>query len=155
MCTLKCRGKLRYRGIDTVYVGVKLLYKHDGTPQGSLTKRFLVLSPNDRKEMNVGKIWQNNMALWMNATFLKVLKEVLFCLPIMEPNVKRGNGRIRRRRPRTKKVSSWSGFALRCHTHSIQERERERGNTSQTELNRKKIKDMYAWNMHEHVTCKI
>ena len=31
------------------------------------------------------------MALWMNATFLKVLKEILLGLPIMESNVKRGN----------------------------------------------------------------
>ena len=144
MCTSKCHGKPRYRGIDNVYIGVKLLYKHDGTPQGYLTKRFPAPSSNDRRERSVGKVRQNNMAFRMNATFLKVLKEVLLGLPIMEPNVKRGNGRIRRRRPRTKKVSSWSGFALRCHTHSIQERERERGNTSQTELNKKKIKDMYA-----------
>ena len=35
--TSKCPSKLRYRGIDTVYIGVKLLDKHNGTPQGSLT----------------------------------------------------------------------------------------------------------------------
>ena len=98
-----------------MYIGVKLLYKHDGTPQWSLTKRFPAPSLNDSIEKSVEKFQQNNMALWMNATFLNVLKEVLLGLPVTEPNVKRGNGRIKRRRPRTKRVLSWSGFALRCH----------------------------------------
>ena len=83
-----------------MYVGVKLLCKHDGTPQGYLTKRFPAPSSNDRRERSVGKVRQNNMAFRMNATFLKVLKEVLLGLPIMEPNVKRGNERIKRRRDR-------------------------------------------------------
>ena len=109
-----------------MYVGVKLLYKHDRTPQGYLIKRFPALSLNDRRERSVGKVRQNNMALWMNAMFLKVLKEVLLGLPITEPNVKRGNGRIRRRRPGTKRVSSRSRFALRWPMHSLSERKRER-----------------------------
>ena len=96
-----------------MYIGVKLLYKHDETRQGSLTKRFSAPSSNDCRERSVRKVLQNNMALRMNATFLKVLKKVLLGLPITKPNVKRGNGRIRRRRPRTKRVPSRSGFALR------------------------------------------
>ena len=36
MCTSKCSNKLRYNGFDAVYVGVKLLNKHDGTPRGFL-----------------------------------------------------------------------------------------------------------------------
>ena len=64
-----------------MYIGVKLLYKHDGTPQGYLTKRFPTPSPNDRRVRSVEKVQQNNMALQMNATFLKVLKEVLLGLP--------------------------------------------------------------------------
>ena len=47
MCTSEYHGKLRYRGIDTVHIGVKLLYEHDGTPQGYLTERFPSLSMND------------------------------------------------------------------------------------------------------------
>ena len=35
-CTLKCSGKSRYRGINTMYIGVKFLYKHHRTPHGSL-----------------------------------------------------------------------------------------------------------------------
>ena len=107
-----------------MYIGIKLLYKHDGTPKGYLIKRFPTLSPNDCRERSVGKVRQNNMALRIDATFLKVLKEVLLGLPITELNVKRGNERIRRRRLETKRVPSWSGFALRCHAQSIRERER-------------------------------
>ena len=46
-CTSKCRKKLRRRGIDAVYVGVELLYKHNGTTHGFLTERFPSSSPND------------------------------------------------------------------------------------------------------------
>ena len=97
-----------------MYIGVKLLYKHEGTPQGYLTKRFPSPSPNDTGERSLGKDRQNNMALQMNATFLKVLKEVLLGLPIMEPNVKKRCRKIRRR-PKTKRVPSQSRFALRCY----------------------------------------
>ena len=117
-CTSKCRGKLRYRGIDTMYIGVKILYKHNRAPQGYLTKRFPSPSLNDSRQRSVGKFRQNDMALWMNATFLKVLKEVLLDLPIMKLNVKRGN-KIRRRRLRTKRVPSRSRFTLRCHAQSF------------------------------------
>jgi len=62
----------------------------------------------------------------MNATFLKVLKEVLLGLPIMEPNMKRGNG-IRRKRLGTKRVLSRSRLTrFPCHAQSISERERKR-----------------------------
>ena len=36
-CTFECSNKLRHNGIDAVYVGVELLYKHDGTTHGSLS----------------------------------------------------------------------------------------------------------------------
>ena len=85
-----------------VYIGVKLLYKHDGTPQSSLTLRFPALSPNDGGEKSVEKFRQNNMAFRMNATFLKVLQEVISGLLVTKPNMKRGNG-IRRRRTGTLK----------------------------------------------------
>ena len=94
------------------------------------------------------------MAFQMNATFLKVLREVLKDLFIMELNVKRGC--IRKRRPRTKKVLSRSRFALTCHAQSIQKRERDRETKIErqrqrrniehitTGTNRKKRKGMYA-----------
>ena len=98
-----------------MYIGVKLLYKHDRTSERSLTKRFPAPSLNDSREKSVGKVWQNNMALWINATFLKVLKKVLLGLPITEPNEKRGD-RIKRRRLRTKRVPSRSGLTrFGCH----------------------------------------
>ena len=72
-CTSECSSKLRYKGIDAVYIGVKLLYKHDRTPQGSLKKRFPTPSSNDRRERSVGKVRQDNLVFRMNATFLEVL----------------------------------------------------------------------------------
>ena len=87
------------------------------------------------------------MALRMNAKFLKFLKEVLQGLPIMEPNVKKGN-RIRRRKLETKRVSCRSRFVLGCHAQSIRERERERNKTQSQFKNNNEIV-----HMHEHVTC--
>ena len=86
-----------------------------------------------------------DMAFQMNATFLKVLKVVLLGLPITEPNVKRGCRKISRRLG-TKRVSSRSRFALRCHAKSIREREREREKERHiaNRKNRKKRKSVYA-----------
>ena len=94
--TFDMHSKLRHKGINTIHIGVKLLYEHDGTPQGYLTKRFPSLSVNDIEQSSVGKIQQNHMALQMNATFRNVLREVLMGLFIAEPNVKKG--KISRRR---------------------------------------------------------
>ena len=43
MCASEYYSILRNKGTDDMYVGVELLYKHTGTPQGFLTKRFLML----------------------------------------------------------------------------------------------------------------
>ena len=55
-CTSECRVKLRHRDIDTVHVGVKLLYEHDRTPQGYLTKRFPSPSVNDIGKRSLKKV---------------------------------------------------------------------------------------------------
>ena len=133
-----------------MYVGVKLLHKHDGTPQKTLKKRFLASSLNDNGEKSVGKVQQNNMVLRMNATFLEVLREVLSGLLIMEPNVKKRDG-IKRRRTRTlKRIPAQSGFMrFRCHStvyvkERERERERKRENTSQPETKNRKEKKRYV-----------
>ena len=86
------------------------------------------------------------MVLRMNATFLKVLQEVLSGLLIIEPNMER-RVMIKRRRPETKRVPSQSGFmCFGCHSAVYpRERERER-NTIPTQKQRieRKRKDMYA-----------
>ena len=140
MCTSECSSKLRYTGIDVMYIGVKLLYKHDGTPQKSLKKRFLTLSLNDSRERSVGKVQQDNLAFQMNATFLEVLQEVLSGLLIMELNVEGRNG-IRGRKPGIlKRIPSQSGFThFGCYS-VVYPRERER------ERERERI---------EHITTKI
>ena len=133
-----------------MYVGVKLLHKHDGTPQKTLKKRFLASSLNDNGERSVGKVQQNNMVLRMNATFLEVLQEVLSGLLIMEPNVKKRDG-IKRRRTRTlKRIPAQSGFMrFRCHStvyvkERERERKRERTHHNQKQRIERKRKDMYA-----------
>ena len=49
MYTSESHSKLSYRGIDTMHIGVELLYYHDGTPQGYLTQRFSSPSVNDTR----------------------------------------------------------------------------------------------------------
>ena len=109
-----------------MYVGLKLLHKHDGKPQETLKKRFLASSSNDNGERSVGKVRQNNMVLRMNATFLEVLREVLSGLLIMEPNVKKRDGIKRRRTGTLKRIPAHSGFMrFGCHrTFYVKEREK-------------------------------
>ena len=79
----------------------------------------------------------------MNATFLKVLQEVLSGLLIMELNVKRGD-MIRRRRPGAKRISSQSGFThFGCHG-VVYLREREREHNHNTETKNRKEKKIYV-----------
>ena len=73
MCTFECSNKLRYIGIDVVYIGVKIQYKHDGTPQMTLKKRCLAPTSNDIGEMSFDKVRQDNLAFQMNTTILEVL----------------------------------------------------------------------------------
>ena len=119
-----------------MYIGVKILYKHGKTPNGSLKKRFPPPSSNDSGERSVGKVQQDNMALRMNASFLEVLREVLSSLLITKLNVE-GSKRIRGRRwPRTlKRIPSRHGFTrFRCYS-AIYSREREQ-NTITTQKQR-------------------
>jgi len=39
-CTSKMCSKMRHKGIESVYVGVELLYKHIGTTNGFSIKEF-------------------------------------------------------------------------------------------------------------------
>ena len=73
MCTFECSNKLRYIDIDVMYIGEKLLYKHDETPQRTLKKRCPASTPNDIGEMSFGKVRQDNLAFQMNTMVLEVL----------------------------------------------------------------------------------
>ena len=103
----------------------------------------------------------------MNATFGEVLREVPTSLLNTKLDMKRS--RIRRWCSKTKRVLRRSGFALGCHTQTLcvcvcvcvcvceREREREREKQKNTIIESTKIKKWkctYAWNVHEHVTCK-
>ena len=61
----------------------------------------------------------------MNASFRKVLREVLMSLLIMKPNV-RWSAVRGRRCPRTKRVLRRSGFAFGCH-EATNLRKRDKG----------------------------
>ena len=143
MCTSNERSKLRYRGIDAMYIGVKLLYNHDQTPQWTFTERSPTSGLNDGGERSVSKVQQNDLAFRMNNTSLKVLREVLSGLLIMKSNVKRGKSR--RKRPRTrKKVLSQSRFVLfGCHS-AIYPRERERGQETHHKRNHRMERKRYV-----------
>ena len=96
-CTSECGNKLRHRGINAMYVRVKLLNKHDGTMHGFLTERFPSPSLNDIEQRSVREIRQNDLAFRMNTTGLEVLNEVRLGLLITKLNMK-GYRRSKRRR---------------------------------------------------------
>ena len=85
------------------------------------------------------------MVLRMNAMFRKVLKEVLMCLLIMEPNVKRrGTGRLEDKEDPERK-----GFRVGLDLclgamRSLSERERERNRTQSQKSTKKEKKGTYA-----------
>ena len=152
MCTIKYRSKPRYRGIDGVHIGVKLLYEHVGTPWGFLTKRSPSLRANSIEWRSVWEIRQNDLAFWMNRPVRKVLKEVIIYLFIIEPNRIRGKGD--EKEPRRIRFSEGTNF-LGAMTRRLNERERDKKErnivTKETLRHRKEGKKRA---MHEYVTCK-
>ena len=95
----------------------------------------------------------------MNASFRKVLREVLSGILITKPN--RRGGEIRRRRcPRTKRVSGQSRFTFGCH-NALNKLESEGGERN-TQKSPKTVqiyqnilkKEYVCMGMHEHVICK-
>ena len=72
-CTSNEHSKQWHRGIDTMYIGVKLLYNHNRTSQRTHIERSPTPSPNDGRERSVGKVRQNDLAFRMNAASLEVL----------------------------------------------------------------------------------
>ena len=108
--------KERYWMIYPVHVGVKLLDQHERTCDRDITQWLSSPTVNDRGKVSVGKVRQYDMALRMNASSRKVLRECLIGIIITKP--KRERGRIRRRRGiEMKRVPGRSGFTLRCHRH--------------------------------------
>ena len=84
-----------------MYIGVELLYKNVGTPQGFLTKRFLTTKAKRTRKMSIWKIRQNDLAFQMNHPVIEVLNEILLRVHITEPNSIRNRRKRRRRRRRT------------------------------------------------------
>ena len=106
----------RYWTINLMHVGVKLLDKHERTGDRDVTQWLPSPTVNDRGNVGVGKVRQNDLAFRMNASSREVLRKCLKGIIIMEPNVRRW--RIKRRRStEMKRVPGWSGFTFRCHRH--------------------------------------
>ena len=115
-CTSDASEKERYWTIYRVHVGVKLLDQHKRTCDWDVTQWLSSSTVNDRRKVSVSKVWQYDLAFWMNASSREVLRKCLKGIIITEPNSRRR--RIERwRNTGTKRVSGWSGFMLRCHRH--------------------------------------
>ena len=114
--TSNASEKLRYKMINLVHFGVKLLDKHERTGDRVVTQWLPSPTVNDIGKVGVGEVRQKDLAFRMNVTSRKVLQECLVGIIITEP--KRDRSRIRRwRSSGTKRVLSHSRFTLRCHRH--------------------------------------
>ena len=107
----------RYRTINPMHVGVKLLDKHGRAGDRDVIQWFLSLTMNDRGKVGVGKVQQNDLAFQMNAMSREVLRKCLKGIIITELDMRRWG--IRRwRSTGTKRVPGWSGFTFRCQAAS-------------------------------------
>ena len=93
---LEREWKERYWTINLVHVEVELLDKHERTCDQDVTQWLPSPTMNDRGKVDVGKVWQNDLAFRINATSRDVLWKCLKGIIIMEPDVRRR--RIRRRK---------------------------------------------------------
>ena len=106
----------RYRTINLVHVGVKLLDKHERTGDRIITQWLPSPTVNNIGKVGVDEVCQNDLAFRMNAVSRKFLRECLVGIIITEP--KRDRSRIRRRRCLgTKRVLRRSRLTFWCHRH--------------------------------------
>ena len=78
----------RYKTINHVHVGVKLLDKHERTGNRDVTQCLPSPTVNGKRKVDVGKVQQNNLAFRMNASSRKVLQKCLEGIIITEPNMR-------------------------------------------------------------------
>ena len=86
--TSNASEKERYWTINPVHVGVKLLDKHERTCDRDVTQWLPSSTMNDRGKVSVGKVWQNDLAFWMNALSREVLRKCLKRIIITEPDMR-------------------------------------------------------------------
>ena len=79
----------RYRTINPVHVGVKLLDKHERTSHWDVTQWLPFPIMNDSGKVSVGEVRQNDLAFRMNTSSRKVLREFLMGIIITEPKRER------------------------------------------------------------------
>ena len=136
MCSSENRSKPRNKGINGVYVGVKLLYKYTRKRHGQQVRR-------------------NDLAFQMNFLVTKVLVEVLLGVCVKESNFIRNRGKRRRSRRRTMTSDQVLGRnrLFGCHSQETLGEEKKKSKAEEYAQERKK-KEVQCIVMHEHVTCK-
>ena len=85
-CTLNASEKEGYWMINPVHVGVELLNRHKRTCDRDVTQWLPSPTVNDRGKVSVSKVWQNDLAFWMNASSREVLRVCLKGIIITKPN---------------------------------------------------------------------
>ena len=79
---------MRYKVLESMHIGVELLYNHGGTSGQDVTNGLPTLTVNDSGKVSIEKIRKDDLVFQMNATLRKVLREVRMGLLIIEPNVR-------------------------------------------------------------------
>ena len=109
--TSNASNKKRYWKIKSMRVGVELFDQHGWTGDQDVTQWLPFPTVDDNGKVSVEEVQQDDLAFRMNASLGKFLKEVLFGLLIMKPDV--WGSRIKRSGcPRTKRVPGQSRLRL-------------------------------------------
>ena len=88
--TLNANEEKRYWMINSVYVRVKFLDKHERTSDREVTQWLPFPTVNDSGKFSVGKVRQNDLAFRMNTSSRKVLRECLVSIIVTKPKRERG-----------------------------------------------------------------
>ena len=159
MRTSNASEEKRYWMINPVHVGVKLLDKHERTGHWDVTQWLPSLTVTDRGKVGVGKVRQNDLAFWMNASSWKVLENALKASSLWNRIWDR-EGSDEEEAPERRGFQVGVDLCLGAidMTNVNGQRGRERmtirkvpNNSNITNILKRST---YAWEMHEHVTCK-
>ena len=107
-------NEMRYRAVNLVHVGVKLLNQHERTSDGLVTKRLPFPTVSDSGKVDVSKMTQDDSAFQMNASSGKVFRKCI--VGILITKMERERCMIRKGRGTgMKRIPGRSGFIFRCH----------------------------------------
>ena len=133
-----------------MHIGVKLLDKHKRTGDWDITQWLPSPTVNDRGKVGVGKVRQNDLAFWMNASSREVFWKCLKGIIIMEPNVRRW--RIRRWRS-TEMKRFRAGVDLRLGAINTTNVNRNKGRKSKRQSEKSQAATIIANIMKRNYVC--